>query len=355
LAHTRATPCTLTKKNAPVVPPKYGWMPDSVENRWEEESPDDRDFTWGRKGTGDHSAGAAMRYNPIMGELYLQKHQKKCFTQQMYGFIHERGVYVVGRRDEILRRGPEVGNGDDCGVHEGSLRPCGESMISAFISHKGSTCARMSKDGAIEKWRLIESRISLPPGYPPERHGREGTRMTRLATLGSPESEAKCGKEARFLMGYEFWDELGGMRRWLLELNGDCEPVSDPMDVTAHTMWPPMQEWTTTRDGAVVWATAYPEGKYWPNLDARQPQFKDEDTYYPPRPEKSFQSKEIFASPQASQWAQVSVYWPSGKMLGRESFPPGPAPMPPTPAPDPPNRRRRQKDSRRRRRIESDK
>lgn len=72
------------RKDAPVVPPEYGKMPDGVENRLEDESPDDRDFTWGRKGVGDHTAGAVMRYNPILGELYLQKHQKKCFTQQQY-------------------------------------------------------------------------------------------------------------------------------------------------------------------------------------------------------------------------------------------------------------------------------
>merc|ERR550532_57508 len=133
-------------------------------------------------------------------------------------------------------------------------------MITAFISPEGSTCARVSKEGEIEKWRTIESSISAQC-HDWDKHDKDGLRMTRLATLGSPESEAKCGSEARFLMGYE----TEGLKRWLVEINGNCEPVSDPMDVTAHTSWPIMQEWTTTRDGAVVWTTAYREGRYWPD------------------------------------------------------------------------------------------
>merc|ERR1719210_893888 len=194
------------------------------------------------------------------------------------------------------------------------MRPCGESMISAFISKHGSTCARMSKEGKIEAWRTISKQISVA-GYNwnEDRYQRVdalGLRMTRLATLGSPESEAKCGSEARFLMGYE----TPGMRRWLVEINGDCEPVTDPMEVTAHTTWPIMQEWTTTPDGAVVWATAYPEGSYWPDLTIDIATEGKKKAFYPAREEEVDKGVSILASVHASRWASVSVYWPAGKM-----------------------------------------
>lgn len=265
--------------------------------------------------------------------------------------------------------------GSDIGYLEGSMRPCGESMISAFIGKGGSTCARMSKEGRIEVWKTISSSIS-EPGYNwnEDRYQRTdalGLRMTRLATLGSPESEAKCGSEGRFLMGYE----TAGLKRWLVEINGDCETVSEPMDVTAHTSWPIMQEWTTTRDGAVVWATAYRKGSYAPDTSVTElplgTKWRNQNggkinrrrgiirNVYPPR-SPNFDDKydpTILASPDASQWAVVSVYWPSARMPGRESFPPGPAPAPPAPpgpappAPGPPSSsRRRSSDSSSRRR-----
>merc|ERR550532_1535861 len=236
-------------------------VPDTVvENREEYVVPGNEK----RHARGDHTAGSAMRYNPIVGELYFQKHKHDEFNQQQFGFTPIQGVYVLGDQHG-LDDGPIMKHGSDIGYLEGSMRPCGEGMISAFISKDGSTCARMSKEGKIEAWRTISSQISVA-GYDwnEDRYQRTdalGLRMTRLATLGSPESEAKCGSEARFLMGYE----TEGLKRWLVEINGNCEPVSDPMDVTAHTSWPIMQEWTTTRDGAVVWTTAYREGRYWPD------------------------------------------------------------------------------------------
>merc|ERR1719210_1120424 len=197
------------------------------------------------------------------------------------------------------------------------MRPCGESMISAFISKHGSTCARMSKEGKIEAWRTISKQISVA-GYDwnEDRYKRVdalGLRMTRLATLGSPESEAKCGSEARFLMGYE----TEGLKRWLVEINGNCEPVTTPMDVTAYTTWPIMQEWATTSDGAVVWATAYKEGSYWPDTSVKNlMKLKETQKFYMPRdePSKLHEGTHIYAAPHATSWAAINVYWPSGKM-----------------------------------------
>ena len=45
--------------------------------------------------------------------------------------------------------------------------------------------------------------------------------------------------------------------RWLVELDGDCNEVSERQDVTRHTHWPLFQDWTTTADGAVMWVTAW--------------------------------------------------------------------------------------------------
>jgi len=330
------------KKDAPKVPPEYGKMPvpeTEVEHR-QHASGDFNDG--GRRGVGDHSAGWAMRYNPILGELYLQQHRKGAVYQQQYGFTEARGVYVIGARNKKGEHaGPFLTNGKDSAWQEGSMRPCGEGMITAFISPEGSICARVSKEGKIEKWRTIEGSISAQC-HDFDKHDSDGLRMTRLATLGSSESDANCGTNARFLMGYE----TPGVKRWLVEINGDCEPVSHPMDVTAHTMWPILQEWTTTRDGAVVWATAYPEGNYWPDLNIDE--IPANEAFYPARPEKEYRGVEILESPRASEWASVSVYWPSGKMPDRESFPPGPVPDP-SPGPAPPTSVRRRGQCRRRR------
>jgi len=361
------------KKDAPKIQPEYKMpVPDTVvENREETVVPGNEK----RHARGDHTAGSAMRYNPIVGDLYFQKHKHYEFNQQQFGFTPIQGVYVLGDQHG-LDDGPIMKHGSDVGYLEGSMRPCGESMISAFISKHGSTCARMSKEGKIEAWRTISKQISVA-GYDwdEDRYQRVdaiGLRMTRLATLGSPESEAKCGSEARFLMGYE----TEGLRRWLVEINGNCEPVSDPMDVTAHTSWPIMQEWTTTRDGAVVWTTAYREGRYWPDTSWTDLPLGKKWGGYPHKPsplyparfnenegvkEKRSSSKGILPSQFPSKWAVVSVYWPSGRMPGREAFPPGPAPGPapvapqpgpgatPRPAPPSTSSRRRSSDSSRRR------
>ena len=37
------------------------------------------------------------------------------------------------------------------------------------------------------------------------------------------------------------------------------EEISEKMDVTRYTHWPLYQDWTTTRDGSVVWITAWHE------------------------------------------------------------------------------------------------
>merc|ERR1719410_170889 len=342
------------KKDAPKVEPEIGKMPvpdTEVENR--EETSSKEPFNDGRLGRGDHTRGAVMRYNPILGEIYLQKHSHWQFNQQQYGFTPARGEYVIGHQQR-LEGGPVVAKGSDIGFLEGSMRPCGESMITAFMTPKGSTCARISKEGRIEKWQTISSSISMA-NYPWNDAKRAtadkfGIRMTRLATLGSPESDAKCGSAARFLFGYE----TEGLRRWLVEINGDCETVADPMEVTAYTTWPLNQEWTTTRDGAVVWATAYPEGSYWPDVSITSLEplgLTKKKSFYPPRPEEKEDSDQIGESTGASKWAAVSIYWPSERMPPREHFPPGPAPLPapqgpqpkpgPGPGPAPPSNRRR--------------
>lgn len=322
-------------RNATVYTSKY-WQPDDVESR--KALKRTVKFMQGRNGEGDHNAGAAVRYNPIIGELYFQKHQHDNFNQQQLGVTEIQGKYVIAHQPK-LEGGPEVRKGSDIGWQEGSLRPCGESMITAFISDGpngggASTCARISKLGDIEKWETISSIISIPNYDFIHENDRNvdtyGIRMTRLATLGSPESQAKCGSEARFLFGYE----TPGLKRWLVEVNGDCKPVTTPMDVTAYTTWPIMQEWATTSDGAVVWATAYKEGSYWPDTSVENLKLlRERQKFYMPRdePSKLHEGTHIYPAPQATTWAAISVYWPSGRMPPRESFPPGQAPIPPPP------------------------
>ena len=46
-----------------------------------------------------------------------------------------------------------------------------------------------------------------------------------------------------------------------MELDGDCNEVSERSDVTRHTHWPLYQDWTTTADGAVALLASRREGQ----------------------------------------------------------------------------------------------
>jgi len=188
-------------------------------------------------------------------------------------------------------------------------------MITAFIATSGHTCAIISKKGEIRTWKTISNSVH-PNWFPGD--GLRGAyhRLTRLATLGSAESEARCGSTARFLMGYEDADG----RRWLVETDGTCEPVTTPWEVTDRNVWPVLGEWQTTPDGAVVWVTAW---NLMENLDGTYRADFSKRNEYKARPKlKHTQTKATFAaSPVATKWAVVSVYRSSATMPARDSFP----------------------------------
>lgn len=126
----------------------------------------------------------------------------------------------------------------------------------------------------------------------------------RLATLGSAESEAKCGPSARSLMGY--WK---GDKRYLTEVDGDCKRKSNPFEVTGQTTWGLYQDWDTTSDGVVVWTTAWPR-----DPKSSKPKFNQYGT------KKKIRTMTRLASPVATEIfghtdgatneAQISTYWP---------------------------------------------
>merc|ERR1719324_1210390 len=90
----------------------------------------------------------------------------------------------------------------------------------------------------------------------------------------------RCGKNARFLFGFEKADDPGfkgwahrpqngghAATRWLTEVNGDCEEISGTRtEVTSKTMWTVNSDWATTKDGKVFWVTSWhtvPQGHKW--------------------------------------------------------------------------------------------
>ena len=57
-------------------------------------------------------------------------------------------------------------------------------------------------------------------------------------------------------MGYETQD----VKRFLVELDGDCNIMTDSLEMTDLLHWPQLHDWTTTPEGAVVWVTAWGKG-----------------------------------------------------------------------------------------------
>ena len=284
-----------------------------------------------RTGTGDHQRSAAWFYHPILKDIGLQKHEYGPMKMQQYGLAEEPiGIPPAGEFRHIghccgldVTIGiPEYSynyGGYDTSTDESkdiarqanALRPCGEDWITGFISDKGNICAKISRLGDILEWKVIEPAIARMPCASNGGNcadGEEG-RMVRIAPLGSAESEARCGAEARFLFGYEKPDRS----RWLVELDGDCNEVTEKMEVTRYTHWPLYQDWTTTTDGAVMWITSWhpditgsfgPAGSpngVWPyNL---KPRLSEEE------PE---QGEYLYGlTPNAINEAKVTIYYPS--------------------------------------------
>ena len=225
-----------------------------------------------RPGTGDHQRSASWCYHPILKDIGLQKHAYGPVRFQQYGIATDPSVNMppegrmqyIGHRSgvDVTVNVPEYdynygGYVEDADIarQANAIRPCGEDWIMGFISDKGNVCAKISKLGEVMVWKVIEEAIARMPCASNGGNcadGEEG-RMVRIAPLGAPEHEARCGPEARFLFGYEKPDRT----RWLVELDGDCNETSERMDVTAHTHWPLYQDWTTTTDGAVMWVTSW--------------------------------------------------------------------------------------------------
>jgi hypothetical protein len=344
--------------------PVYGDIPETVvEHRVEQQGP------WTDSGQGDHQAGTAVRYHPLIGDIFMQKHKHGAIEMFQYGFADIADGNPLKAGTGNLNGGmtlawPPV-NSTDFGRQEGSMRPCGEGVITAFVADGGHTCAVISKEGQIMKWVTIEKNTSYKGGHGNQKGpgihdswiDSEYMRMTRLATLGSPEAVARCGSGARFLMGYEtaeLFDYVHyfglGRKRFLVELDGNCNKMTEPMEVTEHNLWPMHEEWTTTQDGAVVWVTAYKwNKKLWNGGYA--PKLSVHDMTYEPR---SVRGEKIEVPHQwgglhSSQWywgekdtnlifekahdatnvAVLSVYYPPGKMPAREALAAKPKPNPP--------------------------
>jgi hypothetical protein len=131
--------------------------------------------------------------------------------------------------------------------------------------------------------------------------------MVRIAPLGSKESEALCGSDARFLFGYEKLDRT----RWLVEVDGDCNEIADTrQDVTAHTHWSLYQDWTTTEDGAVAWVTTWHDdaaAKFGPkgSPNGAWP--------YQPQPADATDGYMFGLTPDATNQAKLTVYYPEAR------------------------------------------
>jgi len=74
----------------------------------------------------------------------------------------------------------------------------------------------------------------------------------KIATLGSDPAQGKC---ERFLMG---WSESGG-NRWLVEIDGNCNRLTEPLEVAKYSYWPDAAggNWFTYKDGAVGWVNSW--------------------------------------------------------------------------------------------------
>lgn len=236
---------------------KYPVPREQVEPREEADGPW-RDHH--RTGTGDHQASAARFYHPRLKDIGLQKNTHWEVYMQQYGLAEDPiGMPPAGEFASPGHKGSrlELVHGNDTGRQANALRPCGDDWIIGLISDQGNVCAKVTRLGEIVTWKVIEPLVAGMPCGSSGGNCGDGApgRMVRIAPLGAAEDAALCGSEARFLFGYEKPDRS----RWLVELDGNCEEISEKMDVTRYTHWPLYQDWTTTRDGSVVWISAWCE------------------------------------------------------------------------------------------------
>jgi hypothetical protein len=320
------------KKNAPKSDAKYPLPVEGVENREEIDGP------WvdhNRPGTGDHQSGSATRYHPLLHDIGIHKSNHGFTFMQQYGLETPSGnIFKPGQgcdpKEDDECDPKESGrlymerNGDK-EVLEGSLRPCGMNWITAFASEKGNVCAKVTKEGQITTWNVIDAGPPRTEDDTRKHFGEYKRRFVRLATLGSKEVEAKCGADARFLMGYENKDK----KRFLVELDGNCNQKKGPFDVSALTTWPAYEEWTTRADGAVVWVTAWDkdfhgeaEFNHWGTRDVNPTKKHGNLKTYGQTSHFKNGYGALFGGPNE---AKITVYWPSGS--------PTPSPTPPSPTP----------------------
>ncbi|CAE7736108.1 unnamed protein product, partial [Symbiodinium necroappetens] len=227
---------------------KYPVPRDMVEPRQEADGPW-RDHH--RTGTGDHQKSAAWAYHPLLKDIGLYKHEYGPARMQQYGLAQEPigmppagNFRYVGHRGGMDLKFPQdegydYGYSDDesdKALQANAIRPCGEDWILAFPSDKGNVCAQITRLGEINIWKVIDEAVAKMPCGASGGNCGDGApgRMLRLAPLGTSEQNPTCGPEARFLFGYEKPDRT----RWLVELDGDCNEVTERLDVTKHTHWP---------------------------------------------------------------------------------------------------------------------
>jgi len=305
--------------DAPNVDPVGGWGENytypvpGIQNRFE-----DANKPWvsqGRIGTADHQQGSATRYHPVLGDIGLTKHVHGAVYMQHYGLNTSSWYNLFYPPGHKNGRNWLKFNGQRA-RWEGALRPCGTGWILGLKNDQGNVCARVMHDGEIRSWKVIEaSAATFPGGGEPGRN-----QLVRIATLGSRESEAKCDGDARFLYGYVTEDK----RRWLVELDSDCNKITTPFDVTEKTTWPRMQEWTTTAEGAVAWVTG------WAKTKEGQPLFNEWGTRSATTVKNNglttFGTTNQLEDTMESAYkeAQVTVYWPSSRTV--PSFEPPPKP-----------------------------
>jgi len=268
-----------------------------------------------RTGTGDHQASAAVAYHPLLQDIGLQKHTHGVVYMQQYGLSDGLSP---GEGNAFSPPGHKTGRlelsvGNDTGVQANALKPCGEGWLVGIIADSGNVCAKISRLGEILLWKVIEASVGkMPCGSSGKNCGDQAPgRMLRLARLGrnSDSSSSDCGPEQRFLMGFEKSDKS----RWLVELDGDCNEVSERSDVTRHTHWPLYQDWTTTADGAVAWVTSWhidKEGRWGPagspnGVWPYDPKPMNEDAH-----EESPQTPLFGPTPDATNAAKITVYYP---------------------------------------------
>jgi len=273
-----------------------------------------------RDGTGDHQMGSMTRFNPRLKDIAIVKHHHIPLYMQQYGLETPVGRFAPGPDG---RSGHKVGRLElscpaqsDVGRSEGAIRPCGHGWIMGIVTDKGNICARVNRYGKFVKWELIEASLwHAAKDQNVKQYWRN--KMVRIATLGYPESEARCGARGRFLMGY--W--TAGPKRFLIEVDGNCKKLTEPWEVTSFTTWPKHQEWVTTQSGAVAWVTGWarddagkPIFNHWgtkPPVGVDQRMMYFNGTKWWPTGTNSKVARRVPLGMQEE--AHVTVYWPQGK------------------------------------------